>query len=243
MSIISSLNAENSIPRHIVLFPDGNRRWAKDRGLDTLEGHKAGYEKLIDFVAWCQDKGVLALTAFGFSTENWNREQREVSYLMQLLEDGIRELGEKFTTDPLYKNRGIRLRVIGQKERLPQTLQGVITDTEEKTKGNRKFSVTLAVSYGGRWDIVQAAQKMMREGIHPEEVTEELFSSYLSTASLPNPDLVIRAGGEKRFSNFLLWQSAYAELYFSSKYWPDFSEHDLDEALAEYSSRQRRFGH
>jgi len=232
---------ENKVPQHIVLFPDGNRRWAKERGMDTLQGHKVGYEKLVSLVDWCQARGVKALTAFGFSTENWNRTEREVSYLMRLLETGLLEHLKKYGTRKA-KERGIRVLVIGQKERLPESLQKVIAEVEETTRDSDKFFLTLGISYGGRWDIVQAAQKIMAEGMNPSNLTEEMFSEYLSTAGLPNPDLVIRAGGEQRFSNFLLWQSAYAELYFYPKYWPEFTEQDLDEAIAEYQKRQRRFG-
>tara|TARA_Y100000310_G_scaffold289850_1_gene316530 strand:- start:1728 stop:2420 length:693 start_codon:yes stop_codon:yes gene_type:complete len=227
-----------NIPQHIVLFPDGNRRWAKERAMDTLEGHKAGYEKALQLVDWCQARGVQALTMFGFSTENWNRTEREVSYLMRLLETGLAEQLQKYVGEKA-RERGVRMRVIGQKERLPESLQKVIGEVEEATKENNRFFLTLAVSYGGRWDIVQAAQTMAKEG---KEITEETLANYLSTAGLPDPDLVIRAGGEQRFSNFLLWQSAYAELYFYQKYWPDFTEQDLDDAIAEYQRRQRRFG-
>jgi undecaprenyl diphosphate synthase len=228
----------NLIPQHIVLFPDGNRRWARERGLNPLEGHRKGYEKLIDFTNWCRDRNIKVLTAFGFSTENWNRTPEEVSYLMELLEMGLRVHLKDFTS----KERGAKVRIIGQKERLPKSLQEVISEVEAQTKNQDGMFLNLAISYGGRWDIVQAIQKMMREGIKPEQVSEELFERYLSTTGLPAPDLVIRVGGEIRFSNFLLWQSAYAELYFTLKYWPDFTEQDLNDALAEYARRQRRFG-
>lgn len=226
------------IPKHIVLFPDGNRRWAREKGLDPLEGHKAGYEKLVDFTHWCQDKGIKVVTAFGFSTENWNRTQKEVSYLMKLLEMGLRVHLKDFVS----RDRGARVRIIGQKERLPQSLQDAIRNVEEQTKDQNGMFLNLAISYGGRWDIVTAAQKALQDGVAFQELTQDRFASYLSTAGLPDPDLVIRPGGEMRFSNFLLWQAAYAELYFLEKYWPDFTEQDLDDALAEYASRQRRFG-
>jgi len=230
-----------SVPQHIVLFPDGNRRWATEQGLDTLEGHKAGYEKLVRLTDWCQRRGVKALTAFGFSTENWNRTEREVSYLMNLLETGLVNQFKKFGVAE-GKKRGVRVRVIGQKERLPESLQKAIGEVEEGTKDNDKFFLTLAVSYGGKWDITQAARRLIQEGVKAEDITEEEFAKRLSTAGLPDPDLVIRAGGEQRFSNFLLWQSAYAELYFYSKYWPAFTEEDLDVALEEFARRSRRFG-
>lgn len=228
----------SKVPAHIVLFPDGNRRWAREKGFHPLEGHKAGYEKLVDFVNWCRNKGIRVVTVFGFSTENWNRTKEEVSYLMKLLEMGLRTHRKDFAS----KDRGARVRVIGQRERLPKSLQEAIYDVEEQTKGQDAMFLNLAISYGGRWDIAQAAQKALQEGIAPEELTQERFASYLSTAGLPDPDLIIRPGGEMRFSNFLLWQAAYAELYFLEKYWPDFEEQDLDEAIQEFQRRQRRFG-
>ncbi|MDO8470647.1 MAG: polyprenyl diphosphate synthase [bacterium] len=230
-------NTEQRIPKHIVLFPDGNRRWAKERGIDTMEGHRAGYDNLVDFCEWCKKKGVSIVTAFGFSTENWNRTEHEVSYLMRLLEEGLLRNLQKF------QDLKVHVRVIGQKERLPKSLQQAIEKVEGETKGNSEFFLNLAISYGGRWDIMQASQRMIKEGVKPEEVTEEKFASYLSMAGLQDPDLVIRAGGEKRLSNFVLWQAAYAELYFCPKYWPEFTEKDLEEAIEDFASRTRRFGH
>ncbi|MBI2642550.1 MAG: di-trans,poly-cis-decaprenylcistransferase [Candidatus Wildermuthbacteria bacterium] len=235
-------NIKVALPQHIVLFPDGNRRWAREQGLDTLEGHRVGYQKLKELCTWCTSRGVKALTAYGFSTENWNRTPREVQYLMTLLEKGIQEnfLSEEGKRD--IEEQGIRVRVIGQKERLPQSLQEVIKEVEEYTKDKKGFFLNLAISYGGRWDIVQAVKKIMALGINPDTLDEQMFSLHLSTNGMPEPDLVIRAGGEQRFSNFLLWQSAYAELYFSPKYWPAFTEEDFEDALEEYARRSRRFG-
>jgi undecaprenyl diphosphate synthase len=224
------------IPNHLVIFCDGNRRWAKEQGLSPLEGHKKGYEKLVNLCEWCKDRGIKVLTAFGFSTENWNRAKEEVDYLMKLLEEGIVSN---------FKNRnekGVRVRVIGQKERLPQSLQKAIQEVEEETKNNDKLFLNLAISYGGKWDILQAVKKIVQDKIVPEKIDEVLFENYLSTAGLPMPDLIIRPGGEMRMSNFVLWQAAYSELYFSSKYWPAYSEQDLDEALVEFDRRHRRFG-
>lgn len=225
-----------NIPQHIVLFPDGNRRWARGKGLHTLEGHQKGYENLLDFSLWCKDRGVKVLTAFGFSTENWNRSKEEVDYLMRLL--------EKCLTDNLenYNKNGTKVKVIGQKDRLPKSLQEAITKIEESTKNNSNLFLNLAISYGGKWDILNAVKKIVEEKISIEKIDEKLFESYLSTAGLLNPDLIIRAGGEMRLSNFVLWQGAYSELYFSAKYWPDFSEQDLDLALQEFDRRSRRFG-
>lgn len=225
-----------NIPQHIVIFPDGNRRWAKEKGLPTLDGHKQGYQKLVDFTEWCIKKGVKTITAFGFSTENWNRSKEEVDYLMKLLEDGILA-----NLDRNNKN-GVRVRIIGQKERLPISLQEAIKTAEEKTKTNTNLNLNLAISYGGRWDILNAVKNIIKEGIDPEKIDEKLFETYLSTSGLENPDLIIRAGGEMRMSNFVLWQGAYSELYFCPKFWPDFNEQDLDIALAEFDKRTRRFG-
>ena len=226
------------VPLHIVLFPDGNRRWAKNRGLPSLKGHWQGYKNLIDFCYWCKDRGVKIITAFGFSTENWKRSEKELNYLMKLFEKGLSDKGY------LKKAEGekLRIKIIRQKERLPRSLQKVIEKVESLTENNRNFQLNLAVSYGGKWDILQAVQKIIKEKIPAEKIDENLFSSFLSTVGLPDPDLVIRAGGEKRLSNFLLWQAAYSELYFSKKLWPDFTEKDLDDALADYTQRQRRFG-
>lgn len=225
-----------AIPQHIVLFPDGNRRWAKQKGLYSLEGHKKGYENLLDFSEWCRKKGIKVLTAFGFSTENWNRTKEEVDYLMNLL--------EKCLVDNLdrYEKDGVRVRIIGQKGRLPQSLQDAIVKTEEATKNNSNLFLNLAISYGGKWDILNAIKNIVKEGIPADQIDEKVFEDHLSTAGLPAPDLVIRAGGEMRMSNFVLWQAAYSELYFSPKFWPDFTEGDLDVALVEFDRRSRRFG-
>ncbi|MFA6190073.1 MAG: polyprenyl diphosphate synthase [Candidatus Staskawiczbacteria bacterium] len=224
------------IPQHIVLFPDGNRRWAKQKGLHTLEGHKKGYQNLLDFSQWCKNKGVKTLTAFGFSTENWNRTEEEVTYLMKLLENCL--------IDNLssYDKEGTCVRVIGQRDRLPKSLQEAIIKTETATKNNQNLFLNLAISYGGKWDILNAVKNIVKEGTPAEKIDEKLFENHLSTTGLPAPDFIIRAGGEMRLSNFVLWQAAYAELYFSSKFWPDFNEEDLDTALAEFDKRSRRFG-
>jgi len=224
------------IPQHIVLFPDGNRRWAKNKGIASLEGHMQGYKNLLDFSEWCKNRGVKVLTAFGFSTENWNRSPEEVDYLMKLLEKCLADNLDK------YNKEGTRVRVIGQRDRLPESLKKAIVAVEESTKNNSNLFLNLAISYGGKWDILQAVKKIVEEKIPAEKIDEKLFESYLSTADLPAPDFIIRAGGEKRLSNFVLWQAAYSELYFSPKLWPDFSEKDLDEALEEYDQRHRRFG-
>ena len=233
------MEQKNNIPQHIVLFPDGNRRWAKERGLPTLEGHMKGRENFEGFLTWCKKRGVKVITVFGFSSENWNRSKEEVEYLMDLFETYLSEpRGVK-----KFQQEGVHVQIIGQKERLRPSLQKVISDIENLTKDNSSFYLNLAVSYGGKWDITQAVKRIVQEGIPAEEIGEETIAERLSTAGLPDPDLIIRAGGEKRLSNFVLWQGAYAELYFCPKYWPDFEEQDLQEAFDEYARRQRRFGH
>jgi undecaprenyl diphosphate synthase len=228
----------SKIPYHIVLFPDGNRRWARERGLPILQGHWQGYQNLLKFCRWCQKKGVKVVTAFGFSTENWNRSKREVSYLMRLLEKGI---SAKSHVKDLQKYQ-VKVKIIGQKKRLPKSLQQAIVRIEDLTKNNKELQLNLAISYGGRWDINQAVQKIVQKKIPASKITESLINQHLSTAGLPDPDLIIRAGGEQRLSNFVLWQGAYSELYFPKKYWPAFTEKDLEKALREYSRRNRRFG-
>lgn len=229
---------EKKHPFHVAIITDGNRRWARKHGLSTFEGHLAGYKNFKRILKHCQKRGVKVLTAFGFSSENWRRSSEEVDYLMKLLERGLSN--EK---DIRELNRaGVRIKIIGQKERLPKSLQKVMEKGENLTKKNKKFYVNMAVSYGGRWDVAQAVQKIIKKKIPSEKVTEELIDKYISTAGLPDPDLVIRAGGERRLSNFLLWQTAYSELYFTNKFWPELSEKELDKAFNDFAKRNRRFG-
>ncbi len=224
------------IPQHIVLFPDGNRRWAKINGISIKEGYLKGKDKFNDFLHWCKKGEVLVVTVFGFSSENWQRPQDQVDFLMHVFEKYLEEGIESFNKE------GVRVKIIGQKYKLSNSLKKVVEKVEEATKNNSAMHLNLAVSYGGRWDIVNAAKEMIKQGIDPENITEDVFASYLSTAGLPEPDLIIRAGGEMRLSNFMLWQGAYSELYFSPKLWPDFTQEDLNLALKEFDERQRRFG-
>ncbi|MEK7124330.1 MAG: polyprenyl diphosphate synthase [Patescibacteria group bacterium] len=223
-------------PNHVVLFPDGNRRWAKAKNLSIEEGYLKGKDKFNDFLRWCKNREVKIVTVFGFSSENWKRPQDQIDFLMNFfekyLEGGIDE----------FNKEGVRVKIIGQRDKLKKSLLEVIEKVEEETKNNSALHLNLAVSYGGKWDIINAVKKIVGEGIDPEKITEEFFENYLSTAGLPPPDLVIRAGGEMRLSNFVLWQTAYSELYFSPKMWPDFTENDLEEAFKEYDRRQRRYG-
>ncbi|MSU54462.1 MAG: di-trans,poly-cis-decaprenylcistransferase [Candidatus Staskawiczbacteria bacterium] len=227
-----------NIPKHIVLFPDGNRRWAKSHSLASLEGHKKGYEQFKLLCQWCESRGVKTLTAFGFSTENWNRSPEEVNYLMKLLEGALL----LFKNDKELMDRGVIIKVIGQRESLSQSLQNSIKEIEALTKDNTNFQLNLAISYGGKWDILQAVKKIVEEKIPADQIDEVLMESHLSTAGLPNPDLIIRVGGEMRLSNFVLWQAAYSELYFSPKMWPEFTKEDFVLALEEFDRRTRRFG-
>jgi undecaprenyl diphosphate synthase len=229
---------ERKIPYHVAIITDGNRRWARKRGLSALQGHFAGYKNFKRILKHCQKRGIKALTAFGFSSENWKRSKQEVNYLMKLLENGLSN--EKDIKE--LHDSGVKIKIIGQKEKLPKSLKKVIQKVENLTKNNKKFHLNLAVSYGGKWDILQAVQRIMRKKVPAREVTEDLISSYLTTAGLPEPDLIIRAGGERRLSNFLLWQTAYSELYFTEKFWPELSEKELDNAFTDFAKRKRRFG-
>ena len=216
---------------------DGNRRWARAKGLPTLEGHRRGYDKVKKVGRWCKDRGVKILTVWAFSTENWKRSEEEVNYLMNLLKFAM----SKGEIDQLHKD-GIKVQVIGQKERLSEGLQKLIIEAEERTKDNKEGVLNLAISYGGRADILQAIKNIINKNISADQVAEETVRQNLWTAGMPDPDLIIRTSGELRTSGFLTWQSAYSELHFCNNHWPDFSEKDLDEALADYARRQRRFG-
>ena len=228
------------LPRHIAITMDGNGRWARGRGLPRIAGHKAGLAPVRMCISECSQRGVGALTLFAFSSENWGRPAEEVGSLMGLfLESLEREIAE-------LDAQRVRMSFIGERRHLPVRLQARIAAAEERTAGNSGLKLQVAVSYGGRWDIVQAAQVLAREcasgAMRPEDITEERFARALSLAALPDADLVIRTGGEQRVSNFLLWNLAYAELYFTSRLWPDFALADLEEALQFFAHRERRFG-
>lgn len=226
-----------NIPQHLGLIIDGNRRWARKKNLPTFEGHRQGLIKLKTLGNYIFEKEVKVLTVFCFSTENWNREKNEVEYLMKLFEE---TLVEKSVNE--YHKKGVRIKVIGQIERLSANLREKIKSAEAKTKDNKDGVLNLAISYGGRADIIEAVKKIIKDKKATEEITEDVFAKYLWTDNLPYPDLIIRSGGEKRLSNFLTWQSAYSELYFSEKPWPDFEKEDIDNAFFDYSQRQKRFG-
>jgi len=224
------------LPRHVAIIMDGNGRWAISRGLPRLAGHKAGTENLRRVIRASVEFGIKYLTIYAFSTENWGRPPEEVQGLLHILEDVIdRELGE------LHKE-GVQLKHIGRLERLAPMLQEKVLAAIELTKNNDKLVLSVAFNYGGRDEIVQAIQRMMKDGIEPEKVTDGLVSQYLYTAGVPDPDLIIRTSGELRVSNFLIWQGAYSEWYFTETLWPDFDREQLLKALQIYGERDRRYG-
>ena len=228
------------IPQHIAIIMDGNGRWAKKRLLPRYAGHKAGVETVRRVIKFCSEEDIKALTLFAFSSENWRRPKQEVSLLMDLFMTALqREI------DTLHKNN-VCLRIIGNKKTFSEKLQKRITDAEELTKHNSGINLVIAANYGGHWDIVQATKRLaelVEQGqLQSSDIDESLLATQISLADLPEPDLFIRTGGEKRVSNFLLWQLAYTELFFTDTLWPDFDKSTFTEALESFATRQRRFG-
>ncbi|ABK08766.1 MULTISPECIES: polyprenyl diphosphate synthase [Burkholderia] len=227
------------VPRHIAIIMDGNGRWATERRLPRVAGHTRGVDAVRAVVEGCARAGVEYLTLFAFSSENWRRPNDEVSFLMRLFITALeREVGK------LHAN-GIRLRVVGDLDRFEPRIRELIRRAETKTARNTRLTLTIAANYGGRWDILQATKKLVEQAVREGrevEVTEDAFAPHLAMAYAPEPDLFIRTGGEQRVSNFLLWQLAYAEFYFTDKYWPDFDGAALADAMASYTERERRFG-
>ncbi len=224
-----------SVPRHVAIIMDGNGRWAKKRFLPRVGGHRRGVEAVREVVKACATQGVGYLTLFAFSSENWRRPKEEVSFLMQLF---MRTLEQE--VDKLHEN-GIRFKVAGDLSAFDARIVDMIQRSEELTTGNTRLTLTIAANYGGRWDILQAADRCRREA--PDQpITEERMAAHLSMAYAPEPDLFIRTGGEQRVSNFLLWQLAYSEFYFTDALWPDFGAQALGDAFASYRQRERRFG-
>jgi undecaprenyl diphosphate synthase len=224
------------LPQHVAIIMDGNGRWAKQRNLPRLAGHQAGVDNMRSAIDYFSQLQVKYFTVYGFSTENWNRPKEEINGLLNLLQEIIDE-----ETQKLHR-QGVRIRHLGQLERLPRNLQVAINKAVELTRNNTGLNFSFAFSYGGRTEIVDAARRLIAEGIPAEKIDEKLFNSYLYTADLPEVDLVIRTGGELRVSNFLIWQAAYSEYYFTDVLWPDFDNKEIDQALLAYSQRQRRFG-
>jgi undecaprenyl diphosphate synthase len=224
------------VPRHLAIIMDGNGRWATKRFLPRVAGHVKGVEAVRTVVEACAQRGIEYLTVFAFSSENWRRPEEEVSLLMKLFVTALEREVSK-----MHANN-IRLKVVGDLSRFDQKLQDMIANAERKTANNTRLTVTVCANYGGRWDIMQAIGKMVAEHPGATDFSEEQLAPYLSMAYAPEPDLFIRTGGEERISNFLLWQLAYTELYFTDTYWPDFNAERLDEAIASYQGRERRFG-
>ena len=240
MEAAASYNQGEAPPRHIAIIMDGNGRWAKAHKLPRIAGHRQGAEVVRDTVSHCRELGVSFLTIYAFSSENWKRPSGEVDDLMGLLKIYLkRELNELVRT-------GVRMRFIGNRKRLPEGIISLIEEAESKTEHNTGLTLTVALNYGGRDDIVQAAGRIAEDvakgALESDAITEDLFESYLDTAGIPDPDLLIRTSGEQRVSNFLLWQTAYTELVFTSVLWPDFDKEDLEDAINEFHRRERRYG-
>ena len=228
----------NRIPQHIAMIMDGNGRWATERGLDRTFGHKAGLDTVKKITAECARLGVKYLTLYTFSTENWNRPAYEIEALMGLV--------LSFIEMELFTDNNIKFQLIGDKERLPQSVQEKIQYMEDLTKDNDGMTMVVAMSYSSKLELTRAtrliAEEVKKGTIKPEEITEQTISDHLWTSFMPDPDLLIRTGGELRISNYLLWQCAYSEFYFCDTYWPDFDEEELYKAIVNYQNRQRRFG-
>ena len=229
---------KNRIPQHIAIIMDGNGRWASERGKERSFGHQAGVDTVRRITSECTRMGVKYLTLYTFSTENWSRPADEISALMGLVLSSLE--------DEIFMKNNVRFQVVGDIHRLPEEVQQKLQETMEHTAGNTAMTMVVALSYSSRWEITQAAKAIATDvkagKLNVEDVTEELVSQHLVTNFMPDPELLIRTGGELRISNYLLWQIAYAELYFCDTYWPDFNEEDLHKAIASYQARQRRFG-
>ena len=223
-------------PKHVAIIMDGNGRWASERGMHRSEGHRAGVNNVRRITTSFADHGVKYLTLFAFSTENWERPDDEVGFLISLMGEAVRQ-----ETQPLHA-QGVRIRHIGRLDRLPDGLQDAIRESMELTKDNKGITLNLAYDYGGRAEIIDAVRAMVADGLRPDDITEDALQRHLYTAGLPDPDLIIRTAGEMRISNFLIWQSAYAEYYATDVHWPDFDERQVAKALEAYGGRQRRYG-
>ncbi len=225
-----------SVPHHIGVIMDGNGRWAQEHGLPRLEGHRAGTENIRRLLRSCGEYGIKIVTIYAFSTENWYRPSNEVRGLIGILERVLEKEVENLHQE------GVKLRHVGELEGLPDRLRKAVLDAIELTKNNDRLILNVAFNYGGRAEIVRAVKRLLEDDPDPNEIDEELFGGYLYTKGLPDPDLIVRTGGEMRLSNFLIWQSAYAEYYSTPTFWPDFDKEELTKALQAYARRERRFG-
>ena len=228
----------NNIPQHIAIIMDGNGRWAAEKGKPRSFGHQAGVDTVRRITAECTRLGVKYLTLYTFSTENWNRPATEVAALMGLVLTSLE--------DEIFMKNNVRFRVIGDLKRLPEEVRQKLHETEEHTAANTAMTMVIALSYSSRWEITEATRQIANEAkagtLNPADINEDTITQHMATAFMPDPDLLIRTGGEERISNYLLWQIAYSELYFCDTFWPDFSEEELQRAIANYQQRQRRFG-
>ena len=228
----------NNIPQHIAIIMDGNGRWATEKGKPRSFGHQAGVDTVRRITSECTRLGVKYLTLYTFSTENWNRPATEVAALMGLVLTSLE--------DEIFMKNNVRFRVIGDLKRLPEEVRQKLHDTEEHTAANTAMTMVIALSYSSRWEITEATRQIANEvkagTLNPADINEDTLTKHMATAFMPDPDLLIRTGGEERISNYLLWQIAYSELYFCDTFWPDFSEEELQRAIANYQQRQRRFG-
>lgn len=222
--------------KHLGIIMDGNRRWAKARGLPAVAGHRHGYLIFKKIADHCLARGIKILTIYAFSSENWRRSKKEVAFLMQLLKKGVEENLRDFI------KKGIRIKFLGSRDRIPKSVLKTMDQAAARTAKNKGGILNVAINYGGRGELVRAFQKLAARGLKPQKITEQAVSKTLDTAGEPDPELIIRTSGEQRLSGFLTWQSVYSELYFSPKLWPDFTPADLDAALADFARRQRRFG-
>jgi undecaprenyl diphosphate synthase len=228
--------AHGDVPRHLAIILDGNGRWARSRMLPRIAGHRRGLEAVRATVENCAERGIEYLTLFAFSSENWRRPAEEVALLLQLFQSALTNEAERL------HRAGVRLKVVGDTRRFGRKIRLLIEQAESLTAGNRRLTLTIAANYGGRWDILQALTRLLAEKGRPEKLDEAALAPYLAMSYAPEPDLFIRTGGEQRISNFLLWQLAYSELYFTETLWPDFDAQALDQAVASYRGRERRFG-
>jgi undecaprenyl diphosphate synthase len=230
------VQSDPALPRHVAIVMDGNGRWAKKRFMPRFFGHKQGVDALVRTVQACADRGIEYLTVFAFSSENWKRPSDEVSGLMGLVLVAVSKYLTKLAKE------GVRIRIVGDRSAVSDKVRDAWDQAERATEGNQRITLSVAFNYGGRWDMVQAARSALAAGVRAEDLDEAALGRHMAMAYAPDPDLFIRTGGEVRVSNFLLWQVAYSELYFTDCLWPDFGETELDAALADYRARDRRFG-
>ena len=235
-STVSAQGRNPGVPRHVAIVMDGNGRWARRRFMPRVFGHKFGMETVVRVIDDCARRGIEYLTVYAFSSENWKRPDEEVSGLMNLVLVGVSKYLQRLARD------GVRIKVMGDRSAVSEKVRQAWNEAEELTKDNPGLTLTVAFNYGGRWDIVQACKRALADGVSAEGLSEDVLSRYMALAHAPDPDLFIRTGGEVRVSNFLLWQLAYSEMYFTECLWPDFDAAELDKAIAAFSGRERRFG-